>query len=398
MKWKTAPLGEIATIVSGTTPQSSNPKYWGGELVWITPTDLGQICEKYVTDSLRKITNEGLNSCNLTKIPAGSVIMSSRAPIGHLGISGCDLFTNQGCKSFVCGKELDSEFLYFNLKFRMPEIQALGSGATFIEVSKSTLEKFEISFPAIEQQRQIAARLKAQLAEVESARKAAQAQLREVVKLVAKFKEKTLKKLKNLPRISLGDLLIGIEAGKSFQTSERLANSNEMGVLKVSAVSWNEFLPLEAKAIENNYKPDERHRVKKGDLLISRANTLELVGAVVLVPEDYPMRLLSDKTLRLVVNAEKILSDYLLAVLKLPEAREHIEKNATGTSNSMRNISQKTICATPIPLMTIEEQRRMADFFKAFFQETQKTQKILKLIDNEISLLPQKILAQAFER
>ena len=398
MSWITSPLGKITTVLSGTTPESSNSAYWNGNLVWVTPTDLGKLNEPLIKTSSRLITAMGRASCNLPLVPQGAVVMSSRAPIGHLGIAGCSLHTNQGSKSFVCSSEIDPEFLYYTLKHRMADIQALGSGATFVEVSKSTLEAFEISFPKpIEKQRQIAARLKAQLAEVDKARQAAEAQLRDASLLVARYREKTIKQLEDVPRVPLGELLHGIEAGKSFQTTELIACPDELGVLKVSAVSWNEFLPQEAKAVEGEYQPDERHKIKKGDLIISRANTLELVGAVVRVADDYPMRLLSDKTLRLVVNEEMVLPDYLLTVLKLPEARSHIENNATGTSDSMRNISQKTINSIPVPVLTFDQQRELINRFSQFNEEMALVQKSGKAMLNDINLLPQKILAQAFE-
>lgn len=179
MRWTKAPLGEVTEILSGTTPDSGNPRLWGGVHVWVTPTDLGKLNSMTINESARHISDLALQERSLPLIPKDAVVMSSRAPIGHLAIAGCDLFTNQGCKSFVCGECIDFEFLFFNLRHRMSDIQALGSGSTFMEVSKSALEGFEIWFPRIEEQRQIAARLKAQLAEVETARQAAQVQLRD---------------------------------------------------------------------------------------------------------------------------------------------------------------------------------------------------------------------------
>lgn len=138
----------------------------------------------------------------------------------------------------------------------------------------------------------------------------------------------------------LGDVLLAFEAGKSFQTAELLARPDELGVLKVSAVTWTEFRADEAKSLDGDYQPDERHRVRKDDLLISRANTKELVGAVVLVDRDYPFRLLSDKTLRLVMDERRASKEFLKFALRAPLARKHIESYATGTSDSMRNIAQ----------------------------------------------------------
>ena len=111
--------------------------------------------------------------------------MSSRAPIGHLALSGNDLYTNQGCKSFIpFSKVLDSEYLYYLLKYRMQDIQSLGSGATFLEVSKTALENFVITFSqSLTKQRNSVIQIKTQLAEVETARKALEIQEQEIVNL-----------------------------------------------------------------------------------------------------------------------------------------------------------------------------------------------------------------------
>src|ERR1035437_1159774 len=125
MNWTRAPLGEIAPVLSGTTPDSGNPAYWAGDHIWVTPTDLGKVNSWIISDSARRISDAGISSCNLPLVPPGSVVMSSRAPIGYLAIAGNALRTNQGCKSFVCSDLIDSEFLFLMLRYRMPEIQAL---------------------------------------------------------------------------------------------------------------------------------------------------------------------------------------------------------------------------------------------------------------------------------
>ena len=163
---------------------------------------------------------------------------------------------------------------------------------------------------------------------------------------------------------TLGDVLLGIEAGKSFQTTEVLAREHEMGVLKVSAVTWSAFRPDQAKVVIG-YEPDERHRVRAGDLLISRANTRELVGAVVVVDKDYPQRILSDKTLRLVVDPQRADKSFLLYALRSATARAHIEEFATGSSDSMRNIGQSVITSIPLVLPPLEEQQRIAARLKS---------------------------------
>jgi type I restriction enzyme, S subunit len=174
-----------------------------------------------------------------------------------------------------------------------------------------------------------------------------------------------------IARTTLGEVLLGIEAGRSFQTAETLARPDELGVLKVSAVTWSSFQPNEAKALRSNYTPANSHRVRDGDFIISRANTKEFVGAVVLVDKDHPNRLLSDKTLRLVVDEDRASKDFLLFALRSKIARDHIEELATGTSDSMRNISHGVIRSIPIPFGLIGSQKAIAARLKAQLAEVE---------------------------
>ena len=184
MKWDYDKLGNLTDIVNGTTPNSEMSMYWEGSHVWITPTDLGKLTDIYITTSERKLTDAGLASSNLTLVPENAVVMSSRAPIGHLGIAATKLYTNQGCKSFICGPKIDPLFLFYYLKYCMSEIQLLGSGSTFAEVSKSSLEEFKIYFPTLlEDQRDIVNMLKSQFALVENTKRAIGIQLMEVTNL-----------------------------------------------------------------------------------------------------------------------------------------------------------------------------------------------------------------------
>ena len=179
----------------------------------------------------------------------------------------------------------------------------------------------------------------------------------------------------------LGNVLEGIEAGKSPKAQERGAEPNELGVLKVSSVTWGQFRPEENKAILPDYNPGSCPRVCKGDLLISRANTVELVGAVAMAEKDYPNLLLSDKTLRLIPCLKQVSPRYLLYALRTPLVRHHLESHATGTSGSMRNISQVSISTSPIPLPPLLEQRRIAAILDKADAIRRKRQEALALTD-----------------
>jgi restriction endonuclease S subunit len=158
----------------------------------------------------------------------------------------------------------------------------------------------------------------------------------------------------------LGDVVRQIEAGRSPKTLERDAAPDEPGVLKVSAVSWGSFNPAAAKAMPATFTVPESHKVRRGDFIVSRANTAELTGAVAIADADYLNRFLSDKLLRLVLDNDRVVPEYLLFALRAPSARAHIERSASGTSDSMRNIAQDALLKTPIVLPDLEVQRRLA--------------------------------------
>jgi len=160
---------------------------------------------------------------------------------------------------------------------------------------------------------------------------------------------------------TLGDAIERIDTGVSPRTLDRPVLQGEMGVLKVSAVTWRTFRPEENKALPPDLDVTGIPTVGKGDLLLSRANTAELLASPVIADKDYPNLILSDKTLRLVPNRRVSDPRFLFYGLHQPEARRFFFSNATGTSGSMRNVSQATIRRCPIPLPPLSEQKRIAD-------------------------------------
>lgn len=149
-------LGEISEILTGSTPSTKDKDNYGGDIIWVTPKDLSDQNSKYFYQGARNITQKGLKECGAKIIPANSILMSSRAPIGLLAINKVECCTNQGFKSIVLDKSLaDENYLYYYLKYHINEIHALGSGTTFREVSKPTLERYEIKIHDLPEQRKI---------------------------------------------------------------------------------------------------------------------------------------------------------------------------------------------------------------------------------------------------
>ena len=149
-------IKDIAEIVNGSTPSTRESSYWDGDIPWITPKDLSTFSKRYISCGERNITNEGYKSCSTTLVPKDTVLLTSRAPIGYLAIANNELCTNQGFKSLICNKDkILPLYLFYLLSTKIDFLKSISGGATFKELSKSTLENIRIDLPTIMEQQHI---------------------------------------------------------------------------------------------------------------------------------------------------------------------------------------------------------------------------------------------------
>lgn len=153
-KWSETELSKIGNVVSGGTPSTSNSDYWSGDILFVTPYDLSRNETPYLNDTERKISTKGLENSSATLVPAGSIVISSRAPIGYIAIGSTDFTTNQGCKSIIPNSDFESLFLYYCFHFYVERIKKLGAGSTFAEISKKDLESVKFPHPTDKKEQQ----------------------------------------------------------------------------------------------------------------------------------------------------------------------------------------------------------------------------------------------------
>ena len=159
MHWPIKRIGEVCDIVSGATPRTERPEFWGGGIPWATPKDLSELDGWSLDRTARTLTGEGLASCSAAVIPEGSVLLSSRAPIGLVAVAGMPMCTNQGFKNLVCGPDVDPWYLFGWCRICTTYLQSLGRGATFKEISKRIVESIELPLPPMQRQRRFRSRL-----------------------------------------------------------------------------------------------------------------------------------------------------------------------------------------------------------------------------------------------
>ena len=194
-KWEWKKLGEVAEIVGGSTPKTGVEEYWNGKNIWITPAEIGR--DLFLNDSVRHISDAAVKSANLKLMPAGTVILSSRAPIGKLAISNVPFYCNQGFKNAICGDLLNNKFLFFYLLSSTAELESLGKGTTFKEISKTIVENIPVPVPPLSEQKHIVKFLDNEFSKIDTLKTNAETNLKNAKELFESTLEKELNPGKN---------------------------------------------------------------------------------------------------------------------------------------------------------------------------------------------------------
>ena len=347
--WRWVRLGDVTKVVGGSTPKTGIKEYWNGDIVWITPADLGKLSTREIYSSGRKITQLGYESSGAELVPVKTVVMSSRAPIGHLGIAAVPLCTNQGCKSFIPSESIDSVYLYFVLKQAVPELQLLGRGATFLEISKTQLENYFIPLPPLETQRRIAAILTEQMEAVEKARKAAEEGLEAARKLTAGHLRAVFEseEARGWPGRLARE--IGAVSGGIQKTPQRKPSAFHKPFLTVRNVQngWIDLSNVERFEVT----PEElkRYRLVRGDLLIVEGNgSREHIGRCAIFHGEIEDCVHQNHLIRLRCH-ETASPTYLFWYLASPDGRKRLLEKAK-TTTGLYTLSVSKIEALEVPL------------------------------------------------
>ena len=358
-----ARLGDVCTVVSGSTPKSTVPEYWDGDIKWITPAELSN--DTYIiNDSARHITALGVAKTGLKSFPAGTVILSSRAPIGKTAIAGCEMFCNQGFKNLICSEKIDSKYLYYFLSGKTDYLNSLGRGATFKEISKTIVENIEIPLPEIEEQKRIAARFERLLRLMQLQK----AELEELDKLVkSRFIELFGDPVTNpygWQQLTVNDVCVSIVRGpfgsalkkeffvppsdttyKVYEQKHAIQKSSTIGTYYVTAEKYNEL---------------RRFECHSGDILMSCSGTM---GELYQLPAGCERGIINQALCKFTLN-ERILPIAFLAYMR--ETIGNLETKGSGIQN-IAAVSYVKAMPINLPPMRVQEQ------FAAFVEQTDKS-------------------------
>lgn len=380
--WTTVALGDVVTVVSGATPKTGVVEFWDGDVSWATPKDLSVQQSATISSTARRISRAGLDSCAAQILPPHSVLLSSRAPIGLVAVNTAPMATNQGFKNLVPGSHVNPWFLAHWLRYRTDLLQSLGSGATFKELSKRTVSRIPLSLPPLNEQRRLAAILD-RAASLSSLRKR---YLKVLHSAAASLTHDLLVETTHYQ--PLGKFLERIDSGKSPVCEDRPAAREEWAVLKLGAISSGTYAPEENKALREGTLPSPQNEVRQGDLLFSRKNTRDLVGATAFVRKTPARRLLPDLIFRLILKEEAdLLPEYVHAALSAPQVHRQLAERAGGSAASMVNISKAKLKTFEIPVPKFTAQREFVDKLNAIDELAERQREQLGMNGSVVSSL-----------
>lgn len=365
--WIKTSIGEISDVVSGGTPRADNPANFtqpGSGIAWLTPADLSGYTEKYISHGARDLTEIGYESSSAKLIPAGSLLFSSRAPIGYVVIAKNEICTNQGFKSFIFPKEVDPSYAYYYLLSIREVAENLGTGTTFKEISGTAARNLPFILPSFEEQKVIASRLDSLIKMVETSKNS----LVRVHDLIKNFRQAVLtaavggcltnnQKYDDQDRkafIKLGDAGIEIKTGPFGSTLHKSDYiENGIPVINPMHISEGKIYPSKAMSIsEEKYNNLEAWHLKNGDIILGRRGEMGRAATV-----RTPVRMLCGTGSLILRVPENILPEYLEIILRSPDAVSYF--NTASVGSTMVNLNQKVIKDLEIYFPSIDEQSKI---------------------------------------
>lgn len=383
-------LGEICEIVSGSTPKTGIAEYWDGNLKWITPAEIDD--ESYIiTDSARKLTELGVKKTGLSSFPSGTVILSSRAPIGKVAIAGCEMYCNQGFKNLICSDRINNRYLYWFLKGNTAYLNSLGRGATFKEISKKIVSDIEINVPEISQQLAAVDALE-RVSEIIRLRKNQLQKSDELVK--ARFVELFGDMLSNdmawqeSTLDTLADVVSGITKGRKIRETELI----EVPYMAVSNVKDGYIDWTTVKTIMATKQEIEQYRLLPYDVLMTEGGDPDKLGRGSVITKPLKNSIHQNHIFRVRLQTERILPVYFSEYLQHQKAKRYFLGCAKQTTG-IASINMKQLRALPVlvPPLKLQEQ------FAAFVNQTEKSKVAVQKSLDEAQLLFDSLMQQYFE-
>lgn len=403
--WEIKKFCEIGEIVSGGTPSTKVKDYFNGDIPWITPSDLTDYANIFISRGKRNISEEGLRHSSAKRIPSGSILFTSRAPIGYVVISKNEITTNQGFKSLVPQNGIFNKYVYYYLKSAKKLAENLASGTTFLELSGKKFGQIPIPLPPIPEQHRIVAKIE-ELFEgldkgMESLKKAKeQIKVYRQAVLEAAFEGNlTNEKIneKELPKNWKLVLLEDIAAAIDPQPSHRTPPKVESGIPYIGIGEFDKVTGKinfqKARKVSKQVLNEhiQRYQIEDSDFIIGKIGT---IGKPYKIPTKR-FYTLSANIVLVKLNINKINPDYLFYLIKSTIIEKQFLKGSLATTQAAFGI--KKVRKLELPLPNKEKQKQIVYEIEKRLSEANILENQIDLSLQQAEALRQSILKKAFE-
>lgn len=348
-EWESVMLKDVASIVGGGTPSTTEERYWNGKIPWFTPTEIKE--EKYVYESQRTITEEGLQKSSAKLLPKGSILLTTRASLGDMAISIREVSTNQGFQSIIVKDGTSNEFIYYLQPKIKKYCYTKASGSTFLEISKNNIEKFTFRIPNLNEQEKIASffslidkKIELQTEKVEELKNYKKGIMQKIFSQELRFKDENGDKYPEWDQFSIGELA-EVTAGR-----KKDAGQGEYIIMDMGSVT------SEGKVLTHKRSSNCMDLLKKGDLVMPKDDIGGglIIGKTAYIPADNKY-ILGDHVYRIRFKNNNSL--FMHYQINSYEINKQLKRKVTGSAQL--GINSKSVVEQILFVPIIEEQNKI---------------------------------------
>ena len=391
--WKYKKIKDVGEVIGGTTPSTTNPEFWGGDICWISPAELHG--EHYLYDSIKKITAKAVSAKSLKELPVGTVILSSRAPIGKIAINKVPMYCNQGFKCVVCGPELYNEFLYWWLYGKVDYLNSLGTGATFKEISKTVVENIVVPIPPLDEQQLIVSRLDVAFAHIDELKANAEKQSSEARALFQKALTKAMDPKEGWEEKELGNIVCFF-SGYAFESKGYTNNNDDVLLICGDNIVHCDFRWDTIKHWpKEEYEDLKRFSLEENDIVLAMDRPWVKSGLKIakVSLKELPSLLIQRTAC---IRASKDVSpDFIFYSLQTEKYIKHLVSQQTGVG--VPHISGKQILSYKFSIPNYNVQQRIVSRLDSLSAHVRELEEVLQKTIAECDALKQALLRQVFE-
>lgn len=406
--WLWTKIGSLTDVIGGGTPSTSVPEYYNeGTIPWLSPADLSDYEDIYISQGAKNITTLGLEKSSARLLPMGTVCLSSRAPIGYVVITQNPLSTNQGFKSFPPSPSFLPEYLYWYLKGNKPLLESRASGTTFLELSGRKAAEIELPLPPLPEQHRIVNQIESSFAKLDEIAEEAQAVIdgyenRKAAILHRAFTGELTEEWRLKSHISdecwhtqlFSSIIVSGPQNGLYKSKDSYGQGYR--ILRVDGFYDGWIEPWDTlKRLSLTQEELKLYQLNIGDIIVNRVNSMPYLGKSALIRELPEPCVFESNMMRIVINIDQAVPEYITRYLNSPLGLSELRKNAKQAINQA-SINQKDVGNVLIPLPPLPEQHEIVRRLDTILAAEAATKVAAEATLENITTLRQSILARAF--